>query len=686
MTVINEESKLLASLVVFRELYDKQKDIYGVIAEFLIEIIANNGKHRFTLTEIVNLLNSTYDFSLPEAVINTALRRLDLPKKDGFYIVQNTTNFSKRNLSELQAISMTDNETLIANLFSFIETEKSTTLSVSDRTKVVHSLCSFLLDDTNSTDYSEYISGFAIKNKNDDRFRRTMNLIREGVILYSGIKYSNLGELGSWKTDLTIFLDTEILFHFAGYNGELYKSLFDDFFKYVMEINNKARKIIIRLEYFNEVKNEIENFFTKAEYIIEGKDRLNPRNTAMASVIEGCESPSDVLSKKSDFYLNLKNNGILESGKANYFDQESHKFNIVDAQTIESISTELGADITENLAFLNYISILREEEFSNNFENIGHILLTGNSLTLKVAFHEKIKPDGVVPLATSLNWITNKFWFKLNKGFGDENFPVLFDVIVKAQIVLSSLLNKSIGEKYDELQIKYKRGEITEEIAKSRVIELRSQARKPEDIQLDDVLPILDALSEDSLEKFAKEQEFIKNEALKQSKENVRLKKELTLKEDALVKEETERIKAQSELINTIEKTLIDKKETIKFLESEIRPIDRLADKDFKKFKMRIVIFFILFLVFACYITWTYSFDLISFFSFVLPITPYLYLLFFDKEWNWNPKVFLEKKKELYKQQKYLEFHFDIDHLYKLKEESLLLEEKLVSLKNKYYV
>ena len=52
MEKIKEESKLLASLVIFRELFDKQKDIYSVIAEFLQEIIVIYGKHQFNLTEI----------------------------------------------------------------------------------------------------------------------------------------------------------------------------------------------------------------------------------------------------------------------------------------------------------------------------------------------------------------------------------------------------------------------------------------------------------------------------------------------------------------------------------------------------------------------------------------------------------------------------------------------------------
>ena len=39
MKNIDNESRLLASLAVFRELYDSKKEVYGIIAEFIKEII-----------------------------------------------------------------------------------------------------------------------------------------------------------------------------------------------------------------------------------------------------------------------------------------------------------------------------------------------------------------------------------------------------------------------------------------------------------------------------------------------------------------------------------------------------------------------------------------------------------------------------------------------------------------------
>ena len=221
-----EESKCLASLAVFRELYNKQKDVYGVISAFLNEIISSNGIKQFNITEVTNLLNSTFDFSIPEAVIRTSLGRLDyLEKEQGVYTVVKPINSVNGEVSTLQKEIIQNNDIIIENLFDFIQTEKKTLLNEAEKKKIEHSFCSFLLDNANGEYYAEFISAFFVENNNDLGFRKKINTIREGVVLYSGLKYNNnLNDLGSWKTEFTIYLDTEILFHFAGYNGEIYKT------------------------------------------------------------------------------------------------------------------------------------------------------------------------------------------------------------------------------------------------------------------------------------------------------------------------------------------------------------------------------------------------------------------------------------------------------------------------------
>ncbi len=689
MIDIKEGTKILASLAVFRKLYDNEKDIYGVISEFLNSVIISEGKYQFSSKGITDSLNITFDFSIPESVVITSLGRLNYLTKDhGIYIVDSTLQTSRKNLINFQDEVKISNDSLIENLFSFIALEKNINLNFNEKEKIVHSFCSFLLDDFDNEEYSKFISGFVIKNKHDDAFRKKLNNIREGVILYSGLKYNNnLSEVGSWKSEIIIYVDTEILFHFAGYNGKLFKCLFDDFFKYVQEINNKAKQKLIRLKYFKEVKDEIDIFFTKAKYIVEGKDKPNPKMIAMSSIVEGCKFPGDIIDKKSDFYLLLKNNGIDEEESTNYFKESDYKYNIVDNNAIEVISNEFGFDITEYLRFLNFISIHRKEANLNNFENIGCILLTGNSKTNKIAWHKLIKKEGVVPLATTLHWITNKFWFKLNKGFGNGALPKSFDIITKAQIILSSVLNESVGKKYDELQFQFKAGIISEDQAKARIINLRHQVRKPEEIERDAISSIFHVISEDSLEHFIKEQELFKNEAAKQAEENIKLKGVLDIHEKTIKEEKTAKTLAQIELIrasiDSKEKLLKEKKETVDMLENQKNPIDKIANKIFRNFKIIFGSIFILYYLVTYFLIWKYNWEKIEPWTFIIGTFPIILTLLylFISEKDWNPKHFLKRKKDLIKNQEYKKFNFNINRLHVMIQEIAQLEEEIKSQK-----
>ena len=522
MKPINEDNRLLASLAVFRELYNSEKDVYGIISVFLADLIKFEKLYSFSLNEITSKLNTTFEFEIPDAVVRTSLGRLSfLEKQHGAYHVTDFSKINTETFDQKRQIIQSNNETIIDNLFKFIETEKKVSLSEKDKEKVSHSFCCFLLDINNGDEYVEYVTSFILKREADTEFKHQLNLIREGVILYSGIKYNNnINDLGTWRTELTIFIDTEILFHIAGFNGELYQKLANDFLNYVREINQKAQKKLIKLNYFEEVKDDIEAFFAKARHLIEGNEKPYPNVTAMVSIVNGCKTAADVLGKKSDFYTLLKSYSIEEDAFNDYFNPDNHKYNIINQDIIDRVSKEIEKDAEPILKFLNYISIHRREANSNNFENIRYLLLTGNSTTLKVAWNELMKDEGFVPLATHLSFLTNKFWFKLNKGFGKATLPTSFDIITKSQIILSKVLNDNVGAKYEELQNEFRKGKLTEEQAKARIIDLRNQVRKPEEIKNDTINDVLNAITEDSIEQFIQEQNHFKIKAEQQKEDN----------------------------------------------------------------------------------------------------------------------------------------------------------------------
>jgi len=674
MRQIKEDNRLLASLAVFRELYNAEKDVYGIISVFLTDIIKIESLYSFSLNEITDKLNSTFEFEIPDAVVRTSLARLTfLEKQQGVYLVTNISNINTETFDHKKQTIQSNNETIIDNLFRFIETEKKVTLSEKDREKVSHSFCCFLLDVNNGDEFIEYVTSFILKNEADTEFKNQLNLIREGVILYSGIKYNNnLNDLGTWRTELTIFIDTEILFHLAGFNGELYQNLANDFLNYVREINQKAQKKLIKLKYFEEVKNDVEGFFKKAKHLIEGNEKPYPNVTAMVSIVNGCKTAGDILGKKSDFYTLLKSHSIEEDTYKDYFNPVNHKYNIVSQDIVEKVSKELDKDAEPFLKFLNYVSIHRKEANSNNFENIGHLLLTGNSTTLKVAWNELMKEDGCVPMASHLSFLTNKFWFKLNKGFGKNSLPKSFDIITKSQIILSKVLNDNIGEKYAELQIDFKNGKLTEEQAKARIIDLRNQVRKPEEIKNDIVSDVLNAITEDSLEKFIQEQSHLKIKAEKQKENNIKLLEELKTKKDV------------EKLLLTAKNELLHEKLNLKdTLERQRKPLDKKAKKKYKNLKSvigcAILGYYILLVVAIFYFTW----NVMEQYTFILSIIPIvisiLYLLVTEQ--TINPLKYLKIQQENYYIQMYEEFDFDINKLTENEEAIRKLTEEIDEIK-----
>ena len=72
-----KDKNLLASLAVFRELYNKDIDIYTIIAQFLCDIIKTHSLNNFfDINQISELFNTSFEFNIPIPVIKSALQKL----------------------------------------------------------------------------------------------------------------------------------------------------------------------------------------------------------------------------------------------------------------------------------------------------------------------------------------------------------------------------------------------------------------------------------------------------------------------------------------------------------------------------------------------------------------------------------------------------------------------------------
>lgn len=203
----NHSNRLLASYALFKGLYDKGKDIYGVIAEYLKKVVSDKALYKFTLDDITQQLNKEFDFNIPNAVVKTALNRIDNITKEGVnYTANNLSEFIATDFNEFERDYQKKNDNIMESFIRFVEEVKQKQLNENEKTSLIHSFCNYVLDKQNGNENLEYISAFILKHENESEFKNQLDKIREGVILYSGIKFNNdINDFGVWKTELTIY-------------------------------------------------------------------------------------------------------------------------------------------------------------------------------------------------------------------------------------------------------------------------------------------------------------------------------------------------------------------------------------------------------------------------------------------------------------------------------------------------
>jgi len=522
-----KENKLLASVALFKELYDSNKDIYDVIGELLKAAIVFENKWAFNATEAKQMLESTFDFNIPEAVVKTTLKNR-LKNRDNilifsgglFTLVSEEIKKSKPLSLELEATKKIQNE-IIDVLISYISSKSNKIIDDHEKENIVNNFSSYLLDNSVSKKYSSDISAYIIQRKSEIGFTKSLNAVREGFVLYNGVRYTpDLSELGTWKHKLTIYLDTEYLFNAVGYSGDLHKQLFDDFYGLVREINQGKNKFI-ELKYFEECREEINGIFHVAERIIEGKVTLDPSRTVMQYILTGSKTKSDIISSKANLYSKLNSMRITMETRKDFYSEI--KYNIEGESLISDLKEEAqenGWRINEDklhaaLKMFSKINILRQGVNSGAFEKIGHILVSGKSLTSHLAFNSLIKPvNEDIPFSTDLDFITNRFWFKMNKGLTNHNsLPRSLDVVAKAQVVLSSQIDSSISEKFDLLKSDLSIGKITKKDAEYLNNELRKNIIAPENLTQERLEETLSYLSHNSFEDHLREKSILEKKA-----------------------------------------------------------------------------------------------------------------------------------------------------------------------------
>ncbi|WP_280570588.1 hypothetical protein [Chromohalobacter sp. 296-RDG] len=487
------ERTLLASVVLFRELYDSDKDVYDVIGEFLKAALLFSQKWAVNATEAAQLLKEEFDLDLPEAVVRTTLHKR-LYKRDsvvsfhkGVYSTsQSQLSPSQSLVDELETLRKYQEE-IIAKLTSYVESIEGR-LDDEQRALLSRCFCDYLFDKDLNTRFSDSVSAFIIANQDEPGFTDQLNAVREGFVLYDGVRHTpDVNAIGSWKSKLVVFLDTEHLFNAVGLNGTLYQQLFSDFSRLASDVRSSGRRLI-SLRYFSESSDEAERFFKAAEHVIEGRATLDPSKPAMLSILDGCGSKSDVLEKKARFYSDLQSRGIYPAESS--LEVTDAEYNVESADMLADVQSDLEgkgreyfeAKCLSTLRMFTKINTLRRGQNKKPFEEIGFILVSGSYIASFLAFHSSVRGEnGGVTYATDLDFITNRLWFKLHKSLSQGvAHPQSLNVLAKAQVVLSAQIKNSVSEKFDRIKSDFDSGTTTKDQTQYLFNELRSHSTSPE--------------------------------------------------------------------------------------------------------------------------------------------------------------------------------------------------------------
>ncbi|MEN3159668.1 hypothetical protein ABC502_14905 [Alkalimonas sp. NCh-2] len=516
-----EEVKLLSSAAVLRALYDEKKDIYDILSEFIKAVIGSRNLAAFSSTDCVGHLQEDFGFSLPEAVIRSCLKnRLVktncLSLQNGVYSVTQMLSPGVGFDEDFQA-SRNEYDEIVGRLHAFCSDNG---LLAVDKVDIEKSLEMYLTRPDKNDRYRNDISRFIVTFENEQGFREKLGKIEEGLIIYTGIRYSpDLSTLGSWRGELTVFLDSEHLFNATGLNGNLYKRLFDDFNNLVGEVNRSRKGGRITLKYLEETENDIESFFFAAQKIVEREGVIDPSKTAMINICNGCKYKSDVLTKKADFMTKLSKLKITKETATDYYAKP--ELNVESNSALEGLCLELKDSSIDKdvisliLKIFTKINFIRNGESHVGIDRVSSIFLTESWLPQKIAFSDHVfDGNGAIPFATNIEFLTEKMWFKLNKGFGGElKKPASFDPVIRAKLAISSQISRSVSSIYKKLSDQFDKGLLDKETVARIHYEINRAPSRPEDVSVESISMSKSILSDSYIEHVISEKSFLEREA-----------------------------------------------------------------------------------------------------------------------------------------------------------------------------
>ncbi|MDE8098455.1 hypothetical protein PT040_01490 [Erysipelothrix rhusiopathiae] len=518
MVSLKNEVASFASYSLFRKLNDSMTT-QEIIIQFVEFVVVDNYKktrEEVQVYEVKNYLEEEFGFKIPYSIISQAMRKSDLltrVKKDVYSIKLEhegtPTDGRIKSLKTKIDDEVYQNNLFIESIFDYIESKEEALLSEHDKLEVISSIYSFLLeknisDSFQKNKYYKYISTYLIGPTSSSYFKQ-IESIKEGSLLLVGLSYNDsASQQKKWVKKFDIYIETEVLFHLAGFNGKIFQEIAEDTFSLIEQVNKKKK--VIHLKIFDSTIEEYRNYFDMAIQILESGGQIKSDKQAMTSILENCETQVDVLDKLFNFEQMIEKLDI--ESQANIDVSEDIDYNLSSAERLKMYCIDNHKEL-DRLTFINRI---RKGVLISSLVDAKAIILTekrklsdaSTSIIDEYAQENKKRNNleydpNFIPYHINLWLLSARLWYDLDKGFGNS-LPKSISIISKAQVVLSSQLTGVLSKEYEKAVSDFNNGLLTEEEAIKKAAFYKRYNRNPDDIVSCEVEDYLNILSEDLID------------------------------------------------------------------------------------------------------------------------------------------------------------------------------------------
>lgn len=458
------KNHILASIALFGIYRNKNYDTYNLIAQYISAVIAHKEYDTFTPTIIKEDLLELYGICIPTGVIKSVVKNRieDIQLKDGAF---RCSKIPKDKIDKEYSELTKEYGELFEELLKYVRQFNKETNLLSDD-YIVNVFSDYLINGYSSeSKLDRHFAAFVAGAMDNVNLHQKIDLLSSGLISYKGLSYADSLGTGSWTDKLTIYLDTEFLFSCAGYNGTYYKMVFDELYELIKEVNVLHRKRtrkeedIITLKYFKDTREVYTSIFNLVKSLINSNAVPDPSRKAIVKLVNESVSEFDVDIQKAQIDSIVKDNYHIL-----YDDNDYDKFIVdpryvlFDDSALQSLNEKYNScddDVIKRKIdyisrILTIINGLRGNASEKVFEKCRYVFLTGSHIGHGASISVRGE-DKYVGLATDVDFLVSRLWFRLNKPLSNNRIPVSLDLIARAQAVLTRDVTQKIRMMYEDL-------------------------------------------------------------------------------------------------------------------------------------------------------------------------------------------------------------------------------------------